>query len=127
MKKQIDKEQIEAEWKEFCETGELPEAKPRVITMPEFLKMNREEVEKRMDEIGFGATTMEELDETAKSQGEIESMYYIAMVIFIDPNEIASFRADTKEGVTAKINEAANGREYVARYTGLVRLKESIK
>jgi hypothetical protein len=28
---EIDKKQIEAEWKEFCETGELPETKPRVI------------------------------------------------------------------------------------------------
>lgn len=124
---EIDKEQIEAEWKEFCETGELPEAKPRVITMPEFLKMSREEVEKRMDEIGFGGLTMEAVDENAKEQGDIEVISYIASVMFLNPHEMKGFYADTKEDMTAKINEAAKGREYVARYMGIAKFKDSTK
>jgi hypothetical protein len=117
MKKQIDKKQIEAEWNEFCETGELPEAKPRVITMPEFLKMNREEVEKRMDEIGFG-NSIEDLVETAESMGG-RILRLNVTVCFLQPNSVEGFEAETIEELTAKINEAANGREYVARGWGI--------
>lgn len=85
--------------------------------MPEFLQMTREDVEKYMNEHNYGSS-IERLAETAESMGSrIE--YLCVTVCFLQPNSVEEFEAETIEDLTAKINEAANGREYVARGWGI--------
>lgn len=80
-------------------------------------KITIEQLEKKMDEMQCGSPSIDEIEAIAKERGAT-TITYIALVGFINPFEINTFFADTKEDMAAQIEQAANGREYVARYSG---------
>lgn len=75
----------------------------------------KQEAEELMDSIGYGNPSLESIEATAKEIGAT-SIRVFATVAFLNPNDVVEFEANAKEDMTAQIEQAANGREYVARY-----------
>ena len=78
-------------------------------------KMTKEQLAQNMDDIGLGNPSIDEIEAIAKERGASKITYF-ATVGFIEPNDVGRFSASTKEDMAAQIEQAANGREYVARY-----------
>ena len=78
-------------------------------------KYTRQEVAEFMDSIGCGNPSLDSIEATTKMIGA-KSIKIFATVAFLDPNEVAQFEASTIEDMTAQIEQAAKGREYVTRY-----------
>ena len=76
---------------------------------------SREQIEDIFDATYGNYHSLEEIENTIKEAGA-KLVKYLAKVCFIAPNEVWVFYADTKEDMTAQIEQAANGREYVVRY-----------
>lgn len=81
-------------------------------------KIPKEQLAKNMDALSCGSPSIDEIEVIAKSRGA-SSIKYIATVGFLDPCDVKIFFAETKEDMAAQIEQAANGREYVARYSGM--------
>lgn len=78
-------------------------------------KMTKEQFALRMDEIGLGNPSIDAVEAIAKARGASEMTFH-AYVGFV-PDTLKTFSARTKEDMAAQIEQAANGREYVARYS----------
>ena len=82
---------------------------------------SREEIERVMQSEGFGSPSLQEVEQTVKDGNSISATYN-ANVVFLNPHEFLQFDAETTTELTARIEQAANGREYVARYWAIARL-----
>lgn len=79
------------------------------------IRRTRAELEAFFDKHYGGHRSVEELEQSAKERG-LNIVLYIAKVAYLFPHEVITLEAKTKEVLTATIEQADNGRGYVARY-----------